>query len=204
MNFFHAVMAVFRFRQFKVLALKYWNAQPPDDRDYYVRTSGVKAPESSGSIDLRQKINLLLPIVTNDAERLDAPINYTSYPAPAVGGPVIPVNILFCVVDQDMGHRPLSKQEILDAIDRCIGTAKTVRRHAFWRLILPWYWIIDIPATIARIPFLILRQAGLPPKVEENIISQFIKFLLIISMIATASYFGVKITFPDLLQYIGK
>lgn len=204
MIFFSAMLAVFRFRQFKVLALRYWNAQPPDDRDWYSSSSGAKAPESDESLILREKINLLIPSVTNDAERLGADIYYKSFPAPAVGGPVIPVNILQSVVDQDMGHAPLSKQTILDAINRCIGTAMTLRRHAFWRLILPWYWIIDVPATIARIPFLILRQAGLPPKVEENIISQVIKFLLIMSMIATASYFGVKVTFPDLLQLISK
>lgn len=204
MTFFLAMIAVFRFRQFKVLALKYWNAQPRDDRDWNSSSSGAEAPESNESLKLREEINLLIPTVTNDAERLGADIHYKSFPAPVVGGPVIPVNVLQSVVDQDIGHAPLSKQEILDAIDRCIGTAITVRRHAFWRLILPWYWIIDIPATIARIPFLILRQAGLPPRLEENIISQVIKFLLIISMIATASYLGVKITFPDLLQFISK
>ena len=88
MTYFRAVIAVFRIRRFKVLALKYWNAQPLDDRDYYIRASGVKAPESDESLKLREEINLLIPSVTSDAERLGAEIYYKSFPAPAVGGPV--------------------------------------------------------------------------------------------------------------------
>ena len=163
MNYFEARRAERLFREYRKLALEYWNARPPDERDFF-DTLSEKAPDSIESVRLREQINLLYPEVNDIAMRLGVSVVFKTYPAPAIGGPVIPVNVLLSVVDQEMGHKPIEKQMILDMIDRCIGTAEVVKRRSLKRLLIPWYWLIDVPAIIVRFPFLILRNAGLPDR----------------------------------------
>jgi len=203
MNYFEARRAERLFREYRTLALEYWNARPPDERDFF-DTLSEKAPESLESVRLREQINLLYPEVNDLAMNLGVSVVFQSYPAPAIGGPVLPVNVLLSVVDQEMGHKPIETQMILDMIDRCIGTAKVVKRRSLKRLLIPWYWLIDVPTIIVRFPFLILRNAGLPATVEENIVSQVIKAILVIVILAIGAYFGIQIGVSDLLKLFGK
>jgi len=203
MNYFEARRAERLFREYRKLALEYWNARPPDERDFF-DTLSEKAPDSIESVRLREQINLLYPEVNDIAMRLGVSVVFKTYPAPAIGGPVIPVNVLLSVVDQEMGHKPIEKQMILDMIDRCIGTAEVVKRRSLKRLLIPWYWLIDVPAIIVRFPFLILRNAGLPATVEESIVSQVIKAILVIVILAICAYFGIQIGVSDLLKLFGK
>ncbi len=203
MNYFEARRAERLFREYRKLALEYWNARPPDERDFF-DTLSEKAPDSIESVRLREQINLLYPEVNDLAMRLGVSVVFQSYPAPAIGGPVIPVNVLLSVVDQEMGHKPIGKQMILDVIDRCIGTAEVVKRRSLKRLLIPWYWLIDVPTIIVRFPFLILRNAGLPATVEESIVSQVIKAILVIVILAMGAYFGIQIGVSDLLKLFGK
>src|SRR2546426_2082441 len=203
MNYFEARRAERLFREYRKLALEYWNARPPDERDFF-DTLSEKAPESLESVRLREQINLLYPEVNDLAMNLGVSVVFQSYPAPAIGGPVLPVNVLLSVVDQEMGHKPIETQMILDMIDRCIGTAKVVKRRSLKRLLIPWYWLIDVPTIIVRFPFLILRNAGLPATVEESIVSQVIKAILVIVILAMGAYFGIQIGVSDLLKLFGK
>ena len=72
------------------------------------------------------------------------------------------------------------------------------------RLLSPWWWIVDVPALIVRFPFLVLRAAGLPPKVEENIISEAIKgvlsVVLSVALAAMMAYLGLEGLAPDLAE----
>src|SRR2546425_2496443 len=203
MNYFEARRAERLFREYRTLALEYWNARPPDERDFF-DTLSEKAPESIESVRLREQINLLYPEVNDIAMRLGVSVVFKTYPAPAIGGPVIPVNVLLSVVDQEMGHKPIEKQMILDMIDRCIGTAEVVKRRSLKRLLTPWYWLIDVPAIIVRFPFLILRNAGLQATVEERIVFQVFKPFLFIVILAICAYFGIQIAVSDLLKLFGK
>ena len=203
MNYFEARRAERLFREYRKLALEYWNARPPDERDFF-DTLSEKAPDSLESVRLREQINLLYPEVNDLAMNLGVSVVFQSYPAPAIGGPVLPVNVLLSVVDQEMGHKPIETQMILDMIDRCIGTAEVVKRRSLKRLLIPWYWLIDVPAIIVRFPFLILRNAGLPATVEESIVSQVIKAILVIVILAICAYFGIQIGVSDLLKLFGK
>lgn len=204
MNYFKARRAEKLFRKYKELTLAYWKAKPPDERDWFEVQGGVEGPESTESQQLREQVNLLFPEVNILASRLGIGVIFESYPAPAVGGPIIPVNVLLSVIDQEMGHRRLPEQRILDLIDRCIGTAELTKKEALQRLHKPWYWIIDIPAFLIRIPFLILRAAGLPRAIEENIISQVIKVVLLIATFIVLGYFGFRASLSDLVNLLRK
>jgi hypothetical protein len=73
-------------------------------------------------------------------------------------------------------------------------------REALIHFLQPWNWIIDIAALIIRIPFLILRRAGVPPKIEENIISHIIKILATIALISWLMYKGLSIAEINILE----
>jgi hypothetical protein len=192
MNYFEARCAEAAFRKYKDLALEYWRVAPEDTRDRLDIRAGASNPETEESITLRATINQILPEVTTYAHRLGVGVIVHSYPAPVVGGPVLPLNLLGSVVDRRRGHGPISVGMILDKMDECIGAAAFMRRRAFWRLVVPVFWIVDVPAVVIRIPFLILRAAGVPAKVEENIVSQILKVVIVILLLLVMGYLGLE------------
>jgi hypothetical protein len=204
MDYFEAKRAERLFREYRSLALSYWRAKPQDSRDRLAVAHKVDPPESAESRGLREEINLHFPDVYNNATHLGVGVNWVSYPPPAVGGPAVPVNLLLSVVDQEMGHGRISRQKVLDVIDRCIGAAELAKRSALKRIFLPWYWVIDLPAVLIRVPFLILRRAGLPPSVEENIISHVIKVIFLIALMGAMAYFGYRMTVADAVKLLMK
>lgn len=125
----------------------------------------------------------------------------TSYPPPAIGGPVIPVNPLAQVVEQFAGHTRISCQDILDCLDKCIGTAQTLQTRLLWRQFLnPFWYIIEGFAYIVRIPFVILRRAGLPASVEQTVWAHFVKAVFLLVILGACAYFGIRVTVGDVLQ----
>ena len=70
---------------------------------------------------------------------------------------------------------------------------------------LPWNWLVDFPAAVIRFPFAVLRAAGLPPKVEENIISHALKVVFALALAAGLTYLGLQEAAPGILKdFFGK
>jgi len=201
-GYFEASRAEQVFTEFKELALKYWQARPTETQYDIERSKPVRA-ESPESAALRERIMLLFSEAASHARALRVDIYGTSYPPPGVGGPVIPVNFLVSVIDQHMGHTHVTEQEILDVINRCLGAARGAERAALVRRLVPLYWIIDLPALIVQIPFLILRAAGLPPSIEEHFAAQMIKVVLTIALLAALSYLGLEKAIPHAASLLG-
>lgn len=82
----------------------------------------------------------------------------------------------------------------METIIRTRSTAEKTWKESLTHMFLPWNWVIDVWALIIRIPFIILRRAGLPPKVEENIIAHAIKILSTVALVAFLTYKGVTIS----------
>lgn len=202
MNYFEAKKAEDLFNKYKELTQRYWSVASEDSRDHRAINAGVSISETKESFELREEINQMYADVNIYAYKLGIGIQVQSYPAPAVGGPVLPVNILASVVNRNKGHRPISKDTILDKINQCVGAAKSAKHKGFWRLVLPWYWLIDIPALVLRIPFLILEEAGVPEKVEENIISHILKVIIVILFLLLVGYLGLEKYIPDLVKVL--
>jgi hypothetical protein len=145
----------------------------------------------------------LFPEADICAQRLGVPVIAYSYPMPAVGGPVLPVNLLYAVMNDNQGHRPLSQQDILDAINRCLATATATRKKLFWtQLLNPVSWVTEIIAYVIRIPFLILRKAGLPASVEESVWGHIMKILFFVLLLLASLRWGLKLSAKDLLQFV--
>ncbi len=187
MNYFEARRAERLFLEFRALVQRYWQNRPVDRRDGFAKARGEAQPERPESREFRVQIAARIPEIKLLANELGTHLIYQSYPAPMMGGgPVIPISIFDAIVNRDLGHKPLSEDVILDGINQCIGAAAAERRRAGWRLANPFNWFVSGAAYLLRIPFIVMREAGVPPKVEETIAAHAFKVLL-------AAVFGLGI-----------
>lgn len=181
MTYFEARRAEALFKEYRALALAYRAALTPAPQSpdaWMAGPGGLRPTETEKSLALRQKIFLKQPEVVHWANRLGVDVRGQSFPAPTVGDPVIPFNLLARVVDQNIGHTLVSTNDVLDTIDRCIGAAEFVKGQLLARLVRPWCWLVDVPALIVGWPFVIMRKAGLPAKFVEGTSAQVIKGIL--------------------------
>jgi hypothetical protein len=169
------------FKDYRQLVVNYWAAVEWIDYGGHGWMAGAGAPlfrDTQTSLPLREEIARLLPQMEHWATKIGAGVRGSSYPTPAVGGPVIPFNLLACATDLWVGHRYVQRQDVLDAIDRCIGSAGFVKRRILARLMKPWCWLIDVPALIVYWPFAVMRKAGVSDKIVESTGAQIIKAIL--------------------------
>jgi len=126
------------------------------------------------------------------ATRFGIPIIFESYPAPAVGGPVIRQGI-FSAILQDMSHGgQVTNQMIFDALNQTIGECKAEVASEFKHLINPLYWIKEIIVMIIRIPFIIVQASGFDvSKVEDHFLAKAFKLLEIIVIIYILVRLGI-------------
>ena len=192
------------FGRYKKLVVEYYKSTPFIKLDH--RNIPFTDIPSQGEelLKIRSEINMHFKEVDRLANELGIHSVFQQYPAPAIGGPVVPMNVFNITVEEDLHHEPVPRTVVIDTIDHCIGAAN----EAFWKAIIrtffPLFWIIDVPALFVKIPFLIMRKAGVPPKVEENIISNVFKVSLVVVIYALLTYFGLKEIFPNILGVIGK
>jgi|SRR5581483_407190 len=204
MNYFEAKKALKVLREYKDLTVRYWQAQPEDGRDRWMSRRSPH-PENQDSFALREEINLLFPKANRYAQQLGVGVIAHSYPAPVVGGPVLPVNLFSCVIDRDQGHSRISKIKILDVIDQSIGTAQHKVDREFKNVINPIWWLVAAFAYFVRIPFLVLRAAGLPASVEEGLWAHIVKGVITaLLLLFLAVKFGLKPTMTDVLRAVGR
>lgn len=169
------------FKEYRKLALDYWAAlipAPQSPHAWMAGPSGLHPTETDASREFRRKLTLSQPEALYWADRLGVGVTGQSFPAPAVGGPVIPFNLLACVIDQDIGHTRVPTAKVLDAIDTCIGAAAFEKRRLLARLVKPWCWVVDVPALIVGWPFHVMRKAGVPDKFVEGTSAKIIKAIL--------------------------
>ena len=120
-----------------------------------------------------------------------------------VGGTTFNLNIFELVLDEPRKHFAIGTSDIIGHLDRAVGAATEAKRKALYRL-LPWHWIIEIPALVLRIPFLILRKAGLPASIEQTAWAYLVKVLILIGAAAYLTARGLDISLTDLLALFPK
>lgn len=178
----------------------YWQTLPPQR----IGIGQVSYKDSDESLVIRKQILTLLPHVNGAAEYLGIGYIAKSYPAPAIGGHILSVNLYNSIINPQIGHKIIEKTMIIDAVEKSIAVARGAEKQVLIHWACPWNWFIDLGALIIRIPFIILRRAGLPAKVEENIISHAIKVIFIIILITYLMYKGLKletISWTEILKF---
>jgi len=113
------------------------------DRHYAEPTERLGSPPSI-SVDMTRAVRL--------ARKLGVPVDFTSLPAPAVGGYPIPFNLFESVVI-DLSHAGVKGQAIVDALNRTVGAARDRVRVEAMHLINPAWWLWSVLVFVLRIPF---------------------------------------------------
>jgi hypothetical protein len=187
MNYFRARAAVIALDQFSELVGLYWRALPPDNRASFELLG--ERPESDDSFALRQRIHWVLPTVAGYADELG--VNRTFWSGSHALG-FQPLDGL-AVITQDERRTHVSRPHIVDLLTRCRAAAQAEQRRAFWRMVIPVYWLVDVPALLIRWPFLVLRAARLPSEWENTAAGRLIKVLELLLLIVIAARFGLQL-----------
>lgn len=162
-------------RDFRKAVIDYEVAHPENAE--IVGGGSTRRPDTPESAAIRERLNRMLPEVQEIATTLE------------VGQPYL----FAAAIDPENGGRGHDRRLSVDAIDQCIGATETVYRRERLRLCQPWWWLIYGASAIVRLPFLILRAAGLPPSVEENTAAHVLKGLATIGLLLLAAAFGVQV-----------
>lgn len=127
------------------------------------------------------------------ATRPDVPIILESYPAPAVGGPIIRQKA-FSAILKDMSHGGLiDNQMIYDILNQTMGECEAEVSREFRHLINPFYWILELIIFIIRIPFLLVQTSGFNvSKVEDHFLAKAFKLLEVIAIIYILIRLGLE------------
>ncbi|MCP3675002.1 MAG: hypothetical protein GY829_11110 [Gammaproteobacteria bacterium] len=116
--------------------------------------------------------------------------SFSSYPAPAIGGPIIPVNLFEAILNDD-GHKPMPQQRKVDIINQLIGASEERIRKELYQIINPLFWINLVIQKLLRIPFWILKTAGFKAEsFEASLAGKILRFTEIIFLIGLLIYFG--------------
>lgn len=137
-----------------------------------------------------RKIQEMIPAVRGYARQLDVALEH--WVQPEAGDPINHFDVL--------DNLTLETAVTLNTIDRIIGATEAARNRALVRLLIPVYWLIDVPALAVRWPWLILERAGLPVEYERNVVSNVLKVLLFLGYgLITIWLIGNKVS-PDLVR----
>jgi len=205
-TYYEAVKAKKAFEQYRTLTLNYWHVKPKYEPSGYEWMAGgpIQEPESEQSMALRDQLSRAYPSVSIYSQRLGVPTSVTSYPPPAFGGPVFNIDMLNSVVNQHIdGRGSITRVEIMDAINKCIGAAELAERNLLWKQALnPIYYLAVILGFVLRIPFMMLQQAGIPKEVENTVWGHAMKFTFFIMLLIVCARYGLKISVSDLLPFL--
>jgi len=146
-------------------------------RDYQTALQ-AEASKKNGYQEVRRQVAKCVLRAERIASCLRVPIIFESYPAPAVGGPIIEQKV-FSAILKDMSHGGLiDKQSIYDILNQTIGECEARMSVEKRRLINPLYWFKELIVAIIRIPFMLIEASGFDVgKVEDHLIGRFFKLL---------------------------
>ncbi|SEA82897.1 hypothetical protein SAMN05660420_03331 [Desulfuromusa kysingii] len=186
---------------FLPLVVEFWEIE--------VRTNGQRSRPNEGDPEryqeLREEIARKTPSIIHISRRAGIPDVLHSYPAPAVGGPVIPVNIYESIL-QDDSHGHIPNQRKLDTINKLIGQLEGKIEFEFKKAVNPFFWFGVLLEKILRIPFWLLSKTGFEiSKVEDHFLGKLFKLIEIVALL----YISLRLGIPDewvttLLGGVGK
>lgn len=175
--------------------------------DYINTLDGIQPNSSTTELGhYRDLLDEMTPRAQELARQLHVETLITVRPAPATGRGPVGVDAFVALTDLQ-GLSPMlqvPRSTIWSVLNRCVGASQEAKRRAFIRLVIPVYWLIDIPAAILSWPFAVLRAAGFDKNIEDHLIVRIIKVAELIAMAVLLGYLGVKTEIIDTaLQALG-
>ncbi|MGH9932302.1 MAG: hypothetical protein ACREA9_24130 [Pyrinomonadaceae bacterium] len=137
-------------------------------------------PVEQQVFEIREKISKTVRRASRIATKNGASIIATSYPAPAIGGPIVRIN-LFDAILHDYSDRRIGNNEIWDGINETIGGCEERLQIEWSHLKNPLYWIRAAFTFVLRIPFMIVAATGFDVgKVEDHFLAKLFKLIEVI------------------------
>jgi len=94
---------------------------------------------------------------------------FVLYDAPAIGGRGYPHEVTSLAYEpQICAQYNLNEQDMVLQFERAIGEYLRLRRHAFWNLFNPFWWIREIITVIVSLPFYLIGLAGFNQQTIES------------------------------------
>jgi hypothetical protein len=187
--------------EFLPIVKSYWDAE----RSLKDRSISNTEELMERYTSLRESIARKTPNIIHISRRAGIPSILQSYPAPAVGGPVIPVDIYESIL-QDDSHGVIPNQRKMDTLNKLIGQLEGKIYFEFKKIINPLFWFGLGLEKILRIPFWLLSKTGFKiGKIEDHLLGKVFKLIEIIVLF----YVSLKLGVPDewvtaILGAIGK
>ena len=174
---------------FLPLVVEFWEIES--------RTSERRARPNEGNPEryqeLREAIARKTPSIIHISRRAGIPDVLHSYPAPAVGGPVIPVNIYESIL-QDDSHGHIPNQRKLDTLNKLIGQLDGKIEFEFKKVVNPFHWLGLFLEKVLRIPFWLLSKTGFEiSKIEDHFLGKLFKLIEIVALL----YISLRLGIPD-------
>ncbi|MBL7189157.1 MAG: hypothetical protein ISS70_22750 [Phycisphaerae bacterium] len=171
----------------------------------YGQTVSDEITSSEQGKRLREEVAKGIPRAIEIARKNHIAISLQSYPAPAVGGAVIRLNI-FSAILQDTSHGGIHHQWIEDKINETIGSAERRQRAELSKLFNPMYWLYGVLVFVVRIPFHLVSISGFNvSKVEDHFLGRLFKLAEIAVIVYVLIKLGIeKTALMDFLKTLVK
>ena len=135
------------------------------------------ATSSEEGKKLREELAKAIPRAVEIAYKNHVAIRLQSYPAPAVGGAVIRLN-MFSAILQDTSYGGVEHKWIEDKINESIGCTERRLKVELFNLFNPFYWLYGVLVFVVRIPFHIVSISGFNvSKVEDHFLGKLFKLI---------------------------
>jgi hypothetical protein len=191
-----------RVEEFLPLAVEFWEFEKKMGNS---RRNRIEERVLEHYKKLRKNIARKTPQIIHISRRAGIPDVLHSYPAPAVGGPVIPVNIYESILNDD-SHGHIPNQRKLDTLNKLIGQLDGKIEFEFRKVINPFFWFGLLIEKIVRTPFWLLSKTGFEiSKIEDHFLGKLFKLIEILALL----YISLRLGLPEdwiktLLGGVGK
>jgi len=151
----------------------------------------------------REQIAKEIPRITRLATMLGARCHLKSFPAPAVGGPVITLSVFEAILNDTSHDKVVTRQLIIDTLNETKSLCEEYVRQQRSRLFNPFYWLKALFVMIIRLPFTVVSMSGFDvSKVEDHLISKVFKLVELLAIFYFLIHIGMQRT--DILDTIKK
>jgi len=142
--------------------------------------------------ELRAVIARKTPLIARLARSNGVHADLQSYPPPAVGGPVIPVNLFYAILNDD-SHGGVDRQRIVDTINELVGQLDDRKKLEFRAAVNPFHWLGVLIELLLSLPFWVVSKTGFDvSKIEDNLWGKLFKII----EVAALGYLAIKYGLP--------
>lgn len=137
------------------------------------------------ALKTRAEINKMSSLAGKFIQAAGISTKITHYPAPAVGGYVTNIDVIFNIFN--LHNYDILPIHVIDDIDKAIGVYEADKSSAMVRTFNPFFWLGKLLSKISSIPFTLLKIAGFESeKIRKSLIGKLLSLLFqVVALIAS-------------------